>query len=56
MSAVNAMLILGVLMIAAGCWCLIRTYHMVVGTGADGGVDGFSYTTTDAGGTPTTCS
>ena len=29
MSAVNAMLILGVLMIAAGCWCLIRTYHML---------------------------
>jgi len=23
------MLILGVLMIAAGCWCLIRTYHML---------------------------
>ena len=33
----------------------VTTGDMVVGTGADGGVDGFSYTTTDAGGTPTTC-
>lgn len=32
----------------------VTTGDMVVGTGADGGVDGFSYTTTDAGGTPTT--
>jgi len=28
----------------------VTTGDMVVGTGADGGVDGFSYTTTDAGG------
>lgn len=32
----------------------VTTGDMVVGTGAGGGVDGFSYTTTDAGGTPTT--
>jgi len=32
----------------------VTTGDMVVGTGAGGGVDSFSYTTTDVGGTPTT--
>ena len=29
MNYVTALLILGILTIVAGCWCMIRTYHML---------------------------
>ena len=29
MGLVTVLLIAGALMIAAGCWCLVRTYHML---------------------------